>query len=120
ALADVLAIGDAVQPRVAHRVDLRVARDEWRTGAAPTRRTPCADRSEVLSKSTCVRSGEADEAAVLLHDLAVGGHAAARAQAADEVPVQRAAVLATCLRVRAAEREVDGTADLLVEEDRAG
>ena len=42
-----------------------------------------------------------------------------RAQVADEVPVQRGLVLAAGLGVRAAEREVDGAADLLVEEDRA-
>ena len=44
---------------------------------------------------------------------------AAAAQVADEVPVQRGLVLAAGLGVRAAEREVDGAADLLVEEDRA-
>ena len=57
--------------------------------------------------------------AVALDDLAVGGQAAALAQVADEVPVQGGLVLAAGLGVRAAEREVDGAADLLVEQRRA-
>src|SRR3954454_288345 len=60
------------------------------------------------------------EAPGLLDDLAVGGQAPAGAQVADEVPVQGALVLAAGLRIRAPESEVDGAADLLVVEDRAG
>src|SRR5918997_6100504 len=58
------------------------------------------------------------ERAVLLNDLAVGRQAAAMPQVADHVPVDGALVRAAGLRVRAADREVHGAADLLVEQDR--
>src|SRR4051794_39452599 len=61
----------------------------------------------------------AHELAVPGDQLAVGGDAPAVAQVADEIPVDRAGVLAAGFRVRAADRHVDGAADLLVEEDRA-
>src|SRR5918999_143568 len=64
------------------------------------------------------RSGRSDERAVALDDLAVGGQRAAGPEVADHVPVDRALVGPTGLRIRAAEREMDRPADLLVEQDR--
>ena len=52
-------------------------------------------------------------------DLAVGAQPAAAAQVADHVPVDGRLVGAAGLGIRAADREVDGAADLLVEQDRA-
>ena len=54
------------------------------------------------------------------YGVAIGGQPAAVAQVADQVPVQRAIVRAAGLGIRAAERQVDGAGDLLVEQDRAG
>ena len=65
------------------------------------------------------RSGQRRNDAVLLDDLAVGAQPAARAEVADHVPVHGALVRPAGLRIGAAEREVDGAADLLVEQDRA-
>src|SRR5439155_15773641 len=65
-----------------------------------------------------LRPRRARELPALLDDLPVGADPPAAAQVADEVPVQRALVAAARLRVRAAEGEVDGAADLLVEQDR--
>src|SRR3954452_10232244 len=59
------------------------------------------------------------EAPVLLDRDPIGRQAAAFAQVADEIPVPSALVAPAGLRVRAAQREVHGAADLLVEEDRA-
>src|ERR1700684_1311256 len=52
--------------------------------------------------------------------LAVSENLAAIAQIADEVPVQRRVVGATCLRIRAPECEVNRSRHLLVEQDVAG
>src|SRR3954454_6500481 len=60
-----------------------------------------------------------DERSVLHHGLAVGAQPAAVAQVADQIPVQRGLVRPARLGIRAPEREVDGSADLLVEQDRA-
>src|SRR5438046_6218859 len=51
----------------------------------------------------------------LLHELVVGVQPAAAPQVLDDVPVNGAHVLAAVDRVGAADREVDGAADLLVE-----
>ena len=51
--------------------------------------------------------------------VAVGAQPPALAQIADQVPVHDRLVRAAGLRIRLAEREVDGAADLLVEQDRA-
>src|SRR3954454_21144814 len=59
------------------------------------------------------------EVTVLLDDGAVGRQPAALTQVADQVPVQGRDVAPARLGVGAAEREVHGAADLLVEEDRA-
>ena len=73
-------------------------------GAAADRRRSAQPRKK--RPSCWTRSPSASEPAAL-------------AQVADEVPVQRADVLAARLGIRAAEREVHRPADLLVEEDRA-
>jgi hypothetical protein len=57
------------------------------------------------------------EVPVLLQHDVVRGQPAAAAQVADQIPVQRADVLAARLRIRPAQREVDGAADLLVGEE---
>src|SRR4051812_13669101 len=64
-------------------------------------------------------SASARVAPALLDHGSVGGDPPAAAQVADEVPVHRGDVLAAGLGIRAAQREVDRAADLLVEEDRA-
>ena len=66
------------------------------------------------SASTALRRVE--EAPVAVDELAVRVDLAALAQIADDVPVQRRPVQAAALRIGRAEREVDGAADLLVEE----
>src|SRR3954451_18932252 len=63
--------------------------------------------------------GTTTECPALLQDLAVGRQSTAIAQVADEVPVNSGLVDAAGLGIGAAEREVDGAADLLVEQDRA-
>src|SRR4051812_16166347 len=59
------------------------------------------------------------EAPVLEEGRPVGAEAAAVAQVADHVPVHGRLVRAARLRIGAPDREMDGAADLLVEEDRA-
>src|SRR3954469_22795727 len=56
------------------------------------------------------------EPAVALQLLAVDGDRAALAQVADHVPVDRGVVHAPGLGVARAERQVEGAADLLVEQ----
>src|SRR3954469_20000246 len=65
-------------------------------------------------------AGAVQEPPVAIDELAVGVDLAAGAQVADQIPVERGAVEPSGLRIRRAEREVDGAADLLVEEDVTG
>ena len=60
------------------------------------------------------------EAAILLQGLAVDLDPAAATEVADHVPVDRGLVDAASLGIAAPDREVDGAADLLVEQDLAG
>src|SRR3954447_26683756 len=64
------------------------------------------------------RSRPSGERAVLQDRLAVGAQPPAGAQVADEVPVHHRLVRPAGLGIRAADREVDRAADLLVIEDR--
>ena len=57
---------------------------------------------------------------VYARELAVDLDPAALAEVADHVPVDRRLVDASGVRVAAADREVDGAADLLVEQDLTG
>src|SRR6476620_6767164 len=57
---------------------------------------------------------------VAVDELAVREDLAARAEVADQIPVQGRAVQAPRFRIRGSEREVDRPADLLVEEGVAG
>src|SRR3954452_18912766 len=94
----------AIVPRMRRTTNVPAAARTSSSGAAPVMAGPSDPR----------------EAPVEHQHVAVGREPPAAAQVADEVPVQGARVLAARLRIRAPEREVDGAADLLVEEDRAG
>src|SRR4051812_27344363 len=88
--------------------------------AAASRRTLTSMSSATLpQRRWLVSPFFVHEAAVLEQRLAVGAEAAALAQVADHVPVDGRLVRAARLGIGAADREVHGPADLLVEEDRA-
>src|SRR5947208_16485239 len=61
-----------------------------------------------------------NEDSVLVNYLIIDAHAAAGAQIADQIPVQRRGVAPTGLGVGAPERQVGGAGDLLVEQDQPG
>src|SRR5205085_3889661 len=86
--------------------------------ASPAPRSAAQPRSSPSRPTTRWRRSRREHAA-LLHHLAIGRQAAALAKVADEIPVHGGLVDAAGLRIGAAEREVDGAADLLVEQDRA-
>src|SRR3954470_15049976 len=90
-----------------------------KTAFRPPRELTAGGEATVTGRIPESQSPVLEEAPALLDDRAVGGQSPAGAQIADEVPVDRGAVLAAGLRVRAAQGEVDGPADLLVEQDRA-
>src|SRR3954464_13204698 len=66
--------------------------------------------------ATKIESGSDEPAPGLLHDLAVELEPAVGAEVLDDVPVHLDNVLAAALREAVAERQVNGSVDLLVEE----
>src|SRR3954470_21491247 len=90
------------------------------TSAAVRRRSPTSMSGATLPQGRRrVARPFVYEAAVLEQRRAVGAQAPAVAEVADHVPVDGRLVRAARLGVGPADRQVDGAADLLVEQDRA-